>query len=307
MSREELLRASQGRAQRHVKWAQLSVDARCVSADAVADVFIEEGCAGAAHVQSGDDSVIVSAYLPVDDRLEARIESIRSRVSALAEFSLPVNSTRTTVRLVFEKDWANAWKSFFKPLRVGRIVIKPSWEDFTPDAETIVVELDPGMAFGTGSHPTTQLCLMALQRLVEGGETILDVGTGSGILSIAAAKLGASRVVALDIDPVAVEAARRNIASEGLSGIVSCEEADSPGAFEGTADIVVANIIAQTIIALADDLDSRLKPGGTLISSGIVVDRAEEVRSRLEGLGLATIDEMRDGDWVAFISRKADQ
>ena len=157
--------------------------------------------------QCGRD-VDVLGYLPVDDRLEGRLTGIRDRVRRLPDFGLELGSGAIDVKWVQDEQWATAWKAFFKPLKVGRIVICPSWERYEAGEGELMVDIDPGMAFGTGNHPTTQLCLLALQDFISGGETVLDVGTGSGILAIAAARLGAWQVVGLDIDTVAVEAAR---------------------------------------------------------------------------------------------------
>jgi ribosomal protein L11 methyltransferase len=284
-----------------MKWVEIAVDAAPDSRDAASNVLIEEGCAGTA---SGPDSRVLG-YLPIDDRLEARLEAIRSRIVHLPEFGLPLQSTDITVRFVEDDGWATAWKQFFKPVRIGRIVVKPSWEDFTAGPDDVIIDLDPGMAFGTGYHPTTQMCLAILQDLIHGGETVLDVGTGSGILAIAAIKLGAARAAGIDVDSVAVEVALENVNREGLRDKIETVRADSPAEFEGQADVVVANIIARTIIQMAADLRDKVRPGGYLITSGIIDERADEVRNALEPLGLVTEDVRRDGEWAALISRRA--
>ena len=291
-----------------MRWAQITVEAKEESADAVTNVLAEAGCAGTAECRSCDRvsgaCASVAGYLPVDDRLERSLESIRTRVRQMPGFGLELASEEIAVTWVEDEEWATAWKKFFKPLRFGRVVIKPTWEEFEARPGDVIVEIDPGMAFGTGNHPTTALCLLILQDYVKGGESVLDVGTGSGILAIAAAKLGAARVKGLDIDPVAIAAAEKNVSQAGMGDMIELAVEDSPRAFNGTADIVVANIIPNVIIAMAGDLRDKVKPGGTLITSGIIGERAEEVKSKLRSLGLDTLETRESADWVAIVSRR---
>jgi len=259
-------------------------------------------------LQGSDGATRVFGYLPVDDRLEARLQSIRDRVRSLPDLGLPLVSTEIGIKWVADDDWATAYRSFFRPIRLGRVVVRPSWEPEAPAEREgdVVVEIDPGMAFGTGHHETTRLCLMALQDHVRCGETVLDVGTGSGILAIAAAKLGAARVVGIDIDPVAARIAAENVERNGLAGVIAILTGDSPRVFDGIADIVLANIVPDVIIAMAADLCSKVRPGGKLITSGIITERAEDLRATLESLGLATIEQRVEGEWVALVSEASD-
>ena len=240
----------------------------------------------------------------MDDRLEGRIEGIRAKVRRLPEFGLELASDEVTINWVQDEEWATAWRQFFKPTHVGRIVIKPSWEDYEAQGDDLVVEIDPGMAFGTGDHPTTQLCLLALQDHIHGGETVLDVGTGSAILSLACVRLGAVRVVGLDVDPVAVSAARANVKRLGLEDTITIEEADSPNAFAGEADLVVANIIAKVIMEMAEDLHAKVRSGGKLIASGIIQERADDVSAKLSSVGFRLLEDRRDGEWVALVMER---
>jgi ribosomal protein L11 methyltransferase len=211
-----------------------------------------------------------------------------------------------TVREVHEEDWANAWKEHFFAHRVGeRLVIKPSWREFEAGPDDLVIKLDPGMAFGTGLHPTTKLCLVLLETLVRGGEQVLDVGTGSGILSLAAARLGATAVHAVDLDEVAVDAAQANVAVNELEAIVSVGKGSAGDAPAGaTYDLVVANIIARVIVDLAVELAARVRPGGHLIASGILEVRAGEVAAALAAAGLELVDHRSEADWQALVCRK---
>lgn len=300
----------QGYASRTMRWVEVSLQATPASVDAASNILIEEGCGGTVigptPPSADTDSTAVTGYLPVDDRLEGRLEAIRARISDLAKYGLSVVSDEITVKWVQDEEWATAWKKHFKPFRVGRIVIKPTWEDYAALPGDIIVEIDPGMAFGTGYHPTTQLCLMALQDSLKSGEIVLDVGTGSGVLAIAAARLGAKSVVGLDIDSVAVETAQANVEQAGLRDVIDVERADSPLAFDGEADMITANILAAVLIDMADALKLRLRPGGKLIGSGIIVERAEDVKSAFEAIGLKTVEERHDGDWVLLVSERVE-
>ena len=292
-----------------MRWAEVAVEATGESLDAVANILIEEGCGGAAAVGSSacvlGKTVRVLGYLPVDDTLEDRLNSVRERVGQLRELGLELGSDEVGVKWVEDDEWRDGWKEFFKPVRIGRIVVKPSWEDYRAGPEDVIVELDPGMAFGTGYHPSTRLCLLALQDCIAGGETVLDVGTGSGILAIAGVKLGAAKAVGLEVESSAVETARANVENEDLCDRIEIRQGDSPAVFDGTVEVVVANIVANVILEMANDLCAKVAPGGKLITSGIVNDRASEVAEKLKAAGVRTVEIRQDGEWTALISEKA--
>ncbi len=291
-----------------MRWVEITIKATSKSAEAAADILMDEGCGGTAMFSPGSSgcaaSVNVSGYLPVSDSIEALLERVRDRVRQLPEAGLKVQTNQVGIRLIDDDDWATAWKKYFKPIRIGRVVIKPSWEGFSAGPSDVVVELDPGMAFGTGAHESTRLCLLLLQERVRCGQTVFDVGTGSGILAIAAARLGASKVLAIDNDHIAVETASRNVTRAGLCDVVQVKLADSPAALETEADVTVANIVPDVIIPMAEALREATKLEGTLITSGIVSERASEVRAALERTGLETIGVRTEGDWVALESRR---
>jgi ribosomal protein L11 methyltransferase len=204
-----------------------------------------------------------------------------------------------------DEDWGEGWKKDLRPLDVGRVRVRPSWIDAPPPPGAVEVVLDPGMAFGTGSHPTTSLCLAALSDLLAGraGASVLDVGTGSGLLAIAARKLGAGRVAANDEDPVAVEVARENAERNGVSLELTVDPVER---IAGTFDVVVANILANVLVALAPSLAAKVAPGGVLLLSGILGPQEDEVRRAHVAQGLAPLPngDRRDGEWSLLALRR---
>lgn len=250
------------------------------------------------------EEVRLIAYLPLDEQLASKVDSIRQLVATLADYDLDPGRAEVSLSEVEDEDWATAWKAYYKPILVGeKLLIKPSWEDIEP-TDRLVIELDPGMAFGTGTHATTTMCLEILERLIKGGERVIDVGCGSGILSIAAALLGASQVQALDYDPVAVKVARENITTSGVGAIVSVAQSDLLQAASGKAHIIVANIIARIIIQLIPQLDAFLAPGGLFIASGIIGERLDAVLASLAAHDFEVVEEMNEDDWYALVCRK---
>jgi ribosomal protein L11 methyltransferase len=240
----------------------------------------------------------------VSDRSSERVWAVRQELGSLpAGTSLDI-----TMRKVREEDWADAWKEHFHVERVGRrIVIRPTWRPYTPAPDDVVIDLDPGMAFGTGQHPTTRMCLAALERVVRPGARVVDVGAGSGILAIAAAKLGAASVAALDVDAVAVEVARDNVRMNGVDGVVAVSQGSlepGPDAM-GPADVLVANINAATIIEMAPALARLLPGGGVAVVSGIIAERGDQVVRRLEQEGFHILRRDAEGDWLAVTARRA--
>jgi ribosomal protein L11 methyltransferase len=303
-----------------MKWLELSTTVDAETAEAVSELFAEHGYNHGVVVEQPvtftDDGcggevdptrpVVVKTYLIADEEAPEKRRRIEE---ALHYLGLMRPIPPLEVQEKAEEDWANAWKSFYQVQRIGRrIVIVPSWLSYTPEQDDLVLELDPGMAFGTGLHPTTRLCLQLLEDVVEPGQRILDLGTGSGILAIAAASLGATLVDARDIDPVAVEAAEANVAKNGVESIVRVAAGSllTPVGPADAArfDLAVANISANTIILLAAGLAGALRPGGQLIASGVIEDRQEDVLVALRGVGLEPVEIRHETDWVALRLRR---
>lgn len=286
-----------------MRWAEITASCSPESVDAVSYAFLDSGCGGVTI--QGENPVFICGSLPVTDELSGKLAALKTHLARLPEFGLAGLLDGLTLRYAEEEDWANAWKQYFKPMKLGsRIVIKPSWEEYTAAANELILELDPGMAFGTGGHPTTQLCLLALEDHVKPGMKVADIGTGSGILSLAAARLGAIDVAATDIDLIPRKVARENVTRNGLEATVQILEMDEFDSVAVDRDLVVANIVANTIIELAQSIATRVKPGGIFIASGIVEEHHDLVRDTLNAVGLEHIETKRDDIWVCLISRK---
>lgn len=283
-----------------MRWAEIIIEAGPGATDAVGAALYAVGCGGF-EVREAAQPPAAVGYLPVDDRLEDRLSSLKDALAGLEGHGVAGAGTDITLHYVEEADWATAWKAFYKPFRVGRrLLVTPPWEHPELASDDIPLVIDPGMAFGTGSHPTTQLCLAALEDFVQPGHSVADIGTGSGILAIAAVKLGASPVAANDNDPLAVRIARENAAANGVSVLVT------DALPIGQHEVVVANILADVIIGMSEELYILLAPGGVLIASGIIDTREADVRQALEGIGLTHLETRRQTEWVALIFRRAE-
>lgn len=297
------------------EWIELSCRVGREAADAIVELFSRHASGGVAiHDEQPrplpiedtevvpSDEVRVAAYLPDTPEGAAERAAIERGLWLLGLIH-PI--APLTVRRLREEDWAAAWKEHFQVLHIGqRLVICPTWRTYTAKPGELVVLLDPGLAFGTGLHPSTQLCLEALERLVRPHMRVLDLGTGSGILALAAARLGAREVCALDLDPQAVDAARANVARNGLGARITVRRGTLPSD-DLPFDLVVANIVARVISDLAPHLAAALRPDGTLIASGIVEERAADVAAALAAAGLAVVERLAAPPWVALVARRS--
>ncbi len=291
-----------------MEWLEVSVRVDAEVAESVADVFSRYAPGGVALEVQGASSEVtagpvdVKAYLPVGPdtaRVRRQLEEALWHLGQISPIPAPLFS------IVAEADWADAWKEHFHPLRIGQhIVIKPTWREFEAAPEDIVIELDPGMAFGTGLHPTTQMCLQVLEEKVQQGMRVLDLGTGSGILALVAARLGASAVLALDTDPVAVTSARENVQRNNVEPKVTVLHGSLEQA-SGSYDLVVVNILAKIIVSLArEGLAERVRPGGQWVAAGIIEPQVSEVMATLETVGLHVTGQRQVSDWVTLIGRR---
>jgi ribosomal protein L11 methyltransferase len=300
------------------EWLELSVQVDHEAVEPVTELFAKYGYNEGVVIEEpftqepdGDNlavdltrPVTVRTFVSAVDVPDSTVQEIRTalwhlgRMRAVGDLSIEPRR---------EEDWANAWKEHYRPIRVGRnVVVRPPWQEYQAAEGEIVIELDPGMAFGTGTHPSTRLCLLGLEDEIKPGDRVLDIGTGSGILAIAAAKLGASAVDAVDVEPVAVRSARENVIRNGVGEQIRIKEGsaglDQP--FAGEYDLVLANIIARVLIEIADGVAARVKPGGSLVLAGIIEGREPATRDAYEQLGLTFERRAQIEDWVSLIFRR---
>lgn len=306
-----------------MQWAEVSVDTSHEATDLVSEILQELGAAGVViedpallneYIRSGlwdytdlkereeTEVVRVKAYWALDEELEGKLQSLSERLASLAQHGIDKGAGAVSWKAVADEDWAETWKEFFHTEKIGmRTVIKPTWEEYEAKAGEIVVELDPGAAFGTGQHATTSLCIRALEDLVRPGMTVFDVGTGSGVLAIVAAKLGAKRVEAVDFDPVAVRVARENVRQNDAEDVVRTERSDLLKSVAGEADLIIANIIADIIVRLFGEVKGSLAAGGTMLLSGIIEDRLADVVEAAGRHGFSVEKIEQEKGWAAII------
>ena len=282
-----------------MRWAVLTAMSPKDSIDAVCYALIEAGCGGV--MQTGDGPVKVQGSLPEDEELAGKLEALKTHLSRLPEWELPPLEGEIEVTYADDEDWATAWKQYYRAEKPGKtLVICPSWQHYEVQPTDRVITLDPGMAFGTGGHPTTRLCLLALEEHVKPGMRVADIGTGSGILAIGAALLGASEVLATDSDLLPRSTAIENVKHNSLESTVSILELDPFYQTAYNCDLIVANIIANTILELLPEIASRLKEGGVFIASGIVEEHLELLKSAIESAGFSDVKAAREDIWVCF-------
>ena len=305
-------------------WLELSIVADLAAVEALSALFHQYGEGGVAIDQPfftdpegeryGIDTTrpaVVKTYLPDTADGAERRRRIEEGLWHLSAFNLAMIGD-LQVRRIDEEDWANAWKQHYHPIRFGHLLIKPSWQQMDVEEGLVVVELDPGMAFGTGTHQTTRMCLEALERVMQPGWTVIDQGCGSGILAVAAAKLGARAVWARDIAEVAVAATRENAQRNGVEHALRIHQVD-PHAEPETqvrlatdqppADLILANIIANVLIRLGGALAAASRPDALLIASGIIRERADEVIAALEAAGYRIEERLSEDEWVTLLAR----
>jgi ribosomal protein L11 methyltransferase len=313
-----------------VNWLEISVTTDNEAAEAVVELFNRHG-RGQAVVETPLDCfeheltagtrpthVVVKTYLPLDGATNQTRQRLEEGLWHLRQI-YPV--PEPIIRQLAEADWAEAWKQQYHRQRVGQFtIIVPAWEEYTPRPGEVVIRLEPGMAFGTGLHPTTRLCLEALETYLSPGTTVLDLGTGSGVLAISAAKLGARAVMALDADPVAVDVARDNVAMNGVADRVSVRHGSLPGgevvprhfAVDGSLDLldsgqfdlIVVNILAPVIVGMSPALAARLRPEARLIAAGLIESQEREVEDAFREHGLQVVERTQERDWVALVAQR---
>lgn len=254
---------------------------------------------------SYDSEVCVRGFLGEDEDIDGIVEEIKQRLSELKKNApdFPLGSLKVECEKIRDENWGETWKKFYKPFKPAeKIVIKPTWEDYEPQSGDLVLELDPGAAFGTGSHETTRMCIGFLEKYITPDCDVMDVGCGTGILAMCAALLGAKSVLAVDIDESAVKVAKENVEAGGFNIKVECGNLLEDRF--GTVDVIVANIIADAVKALAPAAKENLRENGVYITSGIINERADEVENAIKDCGFTLLERKSMGEWTAFAWKK---
>ncbi|WP_042223414.1 50S ribosomal protein L11 methyltransferase [Oceanobacillus manasiensis] len=254
-----------------------------------------------------EEGVYIKAYLPVNSFFGETIEAIKQAINELMLYDIDLGKNQISLSEVNEEEWATAWKKYYKPVKISkRITITPTWEEYEPvSSDEIIIELDPGMAFGTGTHPTTVLSIQALEQFLQEGDRVIDVGSGSGVLSIAAALLGAENVDAFDLDDVAVTSTRLNAKLNKLEDKIIVKQNNLLDHLNDQADVIVSNILAEIIVRFVEEAWANLKQGGYFITSGIIQNKKQLVKDKLENQGFTIIQVNELEDWVSIVARKA--
>ncbi|WP_029332902.1 MULTISPECIES: 50S ribosomal protein L11 methyltransferase [Exiguobacterium] len=313
-----------------MKWSEVCVHTTQEAVEAVSNILHEAGASGVviedvedfemmSHREDNfgeiwdekkrdeypDTGVLVKAYLAESSDLTDMIKGIERDIQMLTQFGLTIGSGTVTLTQVDEEDWAHSWKQFYKPVKISRhLTVVPMWEDYTPQPDEKIIELDPGMAFGTGTHPTTVLCIQAIENYLQEQDRVVDVGTGSGVLAIAAAKLGAKDVFALDLDEVAVKSATDNVALNQVSDRITVRQGDLMKALNEPVELIVANILAEVILLFVNDAYELTLPGGHFIASGIISQKKDMVVEAMTEAGFTIVETTKLEDWVAIIAKR---
>ena len=311
-----------------MNWTEVTVKTTTEAVEAISNILLEERCGGVmiedpkdflyqkkneldwdyveeeVFNKSNQDGVLIKTYIPEERNVLELVETIKAKISLLPSYGLDIGEGTVSLSDVNESDWANEWKKYYKPTKIGKkIVVKPTWEDYDKQEGDLIIELDPGMAFGTGTHETTSMCIRELEKYVDESKRVFDIGCGSGILAIAAAKLGAKEVVAGDLDEVAVKVSRENCELNNVLDKVVVKHGSLFEVVEGKADVIVANIIADIIKILANDVSKFLSEDGVFISSGIIHAKIDEVVESLEKNGFEIVEIVKLGEWSAIVSK----
>ncbi|HER6567363.1 TPA: 50S ribosomal protein L11 methyltransferase [Streptococcus pyogenes] len=306
-------------------WQEVTVHVHRDAQEAVSNLLIETGSQGVAIADSADyigqkdrfgelypdveqsDMITITAYYPSSANLADVTVTINEQLAELASFGLQVGQVTVDSQELAEEDWADNWKKYYEPARITHdLTIVPSWTDYDASAGEKVIKLDPGMAFGTGTHPTTKMSLFALEQVLRGGETVIDVGTGSGVLSIASSLLGAKTIYAYDLDDVAVRVAQENIDLNQGTDNIHVAAGDLLKGVGQEADVIVANILADILVLLTDDAYRLVKKEGYLILSGIISEKLDMVLEAAFSAGFFLETHMIQGEWNALVFKKTD-
>ena len=312
-----------------MKWCEVSIQTSHEATEIIAEIFRDLGAGGVViedpelvndYITSGKwdytdipiatetEVVTEKAYLVVNGELEGRLQTFKQEIKALGERGVNIAPAIITTAELQDEDWSDTWKQYFHTEKPGdRVVIKPTWEEYEAKEDEVVIELDPGAAFGTGTHATTSMCIKELETLVKPDDVVFDIGTGSGILSIISAKLRARDIQAVDYDDSVLKIVEENLEQNHVENIVSVAQSDLMQNVHGKANLVIANIIADIIIRLFPQLDEHLEPNGTLLTSGIIEDRIDDVINAGQENGFAVVKRKENKGWACITFKRANE
>jgi len=292
-----------------MKLARIDVEALAQAEDIISYLFLEMGSNGVQIEDINSGMIRVSAYFPLDDNVGERVFSLRRSIEKLQEENIDIGSPKISVKSIENADWAENWKSFFKPIPVGkRTIVYQSWQNIDEfSSRDIRIQIDPGMAFGTGNHATTILSLELLEKVINGNEKVIDLGTGSGILAISAVKLGVKHVIAVDIDEKSVQVAKENIKINGVADKINIICADLFTAIRDKYDVIICNILTKIILPLIPSIKDYLSPNGSLILSGIMENESAQIKDKLYGEKFIVSEVIQKDEWVAFGAKMSSQ
>ena len=285
-------------------WIKLTVTTTNEASEAVINLLMENGAGGVEIDDSDLSQVELATYFQAQAGLVELLPELEQKIAQLREFGLDPGKGTVKLAELDDDSWADVWKKYYHPVRLTRyLTIVPSWESYTPETtDEKVIRLDPGRAFGTGTHPTTKLALQALETVVRGGETMIDVGTGSGVLSIAAKYFGVAQIAAYDVDAEAVKAAEENLALNGMQDAITVGANDLLAGIKTKVGLITANILAEIIVPLIPQAYECLKPGGIFITSGIIADKKDLIVSEIEAKGFVIDQILNIKDWYSIIA-----
>jgi len=310
-----------------MKWYEITIKTHEMAIDAVCNLLMDQGAGGVAILDPQDpdfhnqdqgkwdyfdpsilsldfDGVLITAYLNKDD-INMQIQIIKEGLKQLPEFGINIGLGEVNYKTVVSSDWENEWKKYFKPFKIGdHMIVKPTWEDYDGQSDDIIIEIDPGNAFGSGTHETTSMCIKMIEKYMKPGDLVVDVGCGSGILSIAAGHLGASYMVGVDIDETAVDTAKSNLMLNGFDTKSDVRYGSLTEVVKERGNLIVANIIAEVIVVLLDDIEKIMTVESTFICSGIIVSKIEMVTQKLNFKNFEILEILKEGEWAAIVSKK---
>lgn len=310
-----------------MNWNEISISTTTDATEIISNIFIEIGSKGVLiedpsdfyfqekdtlawdYIEEevfdyGHEDVKIIAYFSQEENIEEKISDLKKRLDNIGDVGVDLGSLEISKKIVAQENWENEWKKYFKTIKVSdSIVIKPTWEEYTKKENEKIIDIDPGMAFGTGTHETTRMCIKAIEKYIKQNDILIDIGCGSGILSIAGAHLGAKNVIGVDLDKLAVKISKENVELNGYKDVIDIRYGDLTDVITEKADIIVANIIADAIVMLSKGVSNFMNDDAYFISSGIINDKKNYVQENLIKNGFEILEINNEGEWNCIVAK----